>query len=134
MSLRLIPNMTVIRPGRRQRDRRCLAGRAARINGPTLPGPVAPGSADPRYAGAKGSLAQGGYVLRDSDGDPDIVLIGTGSEVELAVGAPSLPKEDGIGPRRQHAELGALRRASRSVSRERARRRGPTRGSRSRPE
>jgi transketolase len=33
------------------------------------------------------NVARGGYVLVDSDGLPDVVLIGTGSEVQLAVAA-----------------------------------------------
>ncbi len=37
-----------------------------------------------RYASAQGALA-GGYVLADSDGTPDIILISTGSEVHICV-------------------------------------------------
>ncbi|MBM7343552.1 transketolase [Pantoea coffeiphila] len=33
------------------------------------------------------NIARGGYVLKDSAGTPDVILIATGSEVELAVGA-----------------------------------------------
>jgi len=33
------------------------------------------------------SISRGGYVLRDCQGEPDLILIATGSEVELAVGA-----------------------------------------------
>ena len=36
-------------------------------------------------SGAKGDVAKGGYILADSDGAPDVVLLATGSEVELAV-------------------------------------------------
>lgn len=32
-------------------------------------------------------MARGGYVLKDCDGTPELILIATGSEVELAVGA-----------------------------------------------
>jgi transketolase len=39
-----------------------------------------------RYASAEG-LRRGGYVLADSDGQPDVILIATGSEVALAVDA-----------------------------------------------
>ncbi|RXD04036.1 transketolase [Sphingomonas sp. UV9] len=39
-----------------------------------------------KYASADG-VAQGGYVLADSDGTPDVILIATGSEVSLAVEA-----------------------------------------------
>jgi transketolase len=33
------------------------------------------------------NIARGGYVLRDCDGTPDVILIATGSEVELAIAA-----------------------------------------------
>lgn len=39
-----------------------------------------------RYAPASG-LAKGAYVLADCEGTPDLILIGTGSEVQLCVGA-----------------------------------------------
>jgi transketolase len=39
-----------------------------------------------RYASAEG-LRRGGYVLADSDGQPDVILIATGSEIALAVDA-----------------------------------------------
>ena len=39
-----------------------------------------------KYASATG-LAMGAYVMADSGGTPDIILIGTGSEVQLCVGA-----------------------------------------------
>jgi hypothetical protein len=36
-------------------------------------------------SGATGDASKGGYILADSDGAPDVVLIATGSEVELAM-------------------------------------------------
>ena len=45
------------------------------------------------------NVHRGGYVLLDTDGTPDVVLIGTGSEVQLAVEARSLLAEDGIAAR-----------------------------------
>ena len=50
-----------------------------------------------KYAPAAG-LHQGGYVLADSD-KPEVVLVATGSEVELVVGAYERLKEDGRRPR-----------------------------------
>ncbi|QQK73331.1 transketolase [Pectobacterium versatile] len=41
----------------------------------------------PRTAEQLANVAKGGYVLKDSDGQPELILIATGSEVELAVGA-----------------------------------------------
>jgi transketolase len=48
-----------------------------------------------RYASAEG-LARGGYVLADSDGEPEVILIGTGSEVSLAVSAYEELRSDGV--------------------------------------
>ena len=50
-----------------------------------------------RYAGAEG-LRRGGYVLADADGDgdPEVTLIATGSEVSLAVSAFEELAGDGV--------------------------------------
>jgi transketolase len=42
------------------------------------------------------AIERGAYVLRDSDGDPELILIGTGSEVHLAHDAAKLLDADGI--------------------------------------
>jgi transketolase len=42
------------------------------------------------------AIARGGYVLHEPDGDVDVVLIGTGSEVELAMQAAKQLAADGI--------------------------------------
>jgi transketolase len=48
-----------------------------------------------RYASAEG-LARGGYVLADSEGEPQVILIATGSEVHLAVDAYEELVADGV--------------------------------------
>ena len=49
-----------------------------------------------RYASAEG-LRRGGYVLADpDDGDPEVILIATGSEVAIAVGAHEKLIADGV--------------------------------------
>jgi transketolase len=46
------------------------------------------------------AIHRGAYVLRDaSDGEPDLILIGTGSEVHICVGAAELLEEDGVSTR-----------------------------------
>ncbi|MGK3138715.1 transketolase C-terminal domain-containing protein, partial [Pantoea trifolii] len=40
-----------------------------------------------RSAEQLANVARGGYVLKDSEGTPELILIATGSEVELAVAA-----------------------------------------------
>jgi len=48
-----------------------------------------------KYASADG-VAKGGYILADSDGDPEVILMGTGSEVQLCVGAYEELKKQGV--------------------------------------
>src|SRR3712207_1624181 len=47
-------------------------------------------------SGAWGTVADGAYIISDTEGDPDVVLIGTGSEVDLAVRAAGLLAERGL--------------------------------------
>jgi transketolase len=45
-------------------------------------------------------VARGGYILADApDGDPDVILIGTGSEVALCVAAAGLLARESIAAR-----------------------------------
>jgi len=46
-------------------------------------------------SGARGTVADGAYII-SGEGDPDVVLIGTGSEVDLAVRAAGLLGEHGV--------------------------------------
>lgn len=48
-----------------------------------------------KYASADG-VKQGGYVLADSDGTPDVILIATGSEVSLAIEAHEKLVAEGV--------------------------------------
>ncbi|WP_435736046.1 transketolase [Cellulosimicrobium sp. PMB13] len=47
------------------------------------------------YADASGT-ARGGYVLVDAEGTPDVILLGTGSEVQLAVAAREQLAAEGV--------------------------------------
>ena len=51
-----------------------------------------------KFASAEGT-ARGGYVMADAEGTPDVILIATGSEVEIAVEARRLLAEQGVGAR-----------------------------------
>ena len=46
--------------------------------------------------GVAWGLRQGGYILSDTTGQPDIILIGTGSELQLAIAAGEKLKADGV--------------------------------------
>jgi transketolase len=48
-----------------------------------------------KYAAASGT-AKGGYVLADCEGTPEVILIGTGSEVQLCVTAYEALKAEGV--------------------------------------
>jgi transketolase len=46
------------------------------------------------------AIHRGAYVLREaSNGEPDLILIGTGSEVHICLGAAELLEEDGVSTR-----------------------------------
>ena len=50
----------------------------------------------PRTAEQVSAVANGGYILKDTSGDPDAILIATGSEVQLAVEASDKLSEQGV--------------------------------------
>lgn len=52
-----------------------------------------------RSAEELAAIAKGGYTLKDCDGEPQVILIGTGSEVELATTAAETLTADGINVR-----------------------------------
>jgi transketolase len=54
--------------------------------------PVLPGTAEKAAAG----LPRGGYVLVEADGAPQVVLVGTGSEVQHCVGAAEILAGEGV--------------------------------------
>jgi len=99
VNLRAIPRMVVIRP--------CDANETAvawRVAVETPDRPVAliltrqnvPTLDRERYASAEG-LRRGAYVLMDSsDGEPELILIASGSEVSLIVSAQEQLMKDGI--------------------------------------
>jgi len=96
--LRSVPNMIVIRPA--DANETAVAWRVAietkaqpvvlalsRQNVPTLD--------RSRYAGADG-LRRGAYVLKDCEGEPRLILIGTGAEVGLCVQAAEKLNGEGV--------------------------------------
>jgi transketolase len=95
MSLRLIPNLSLIRPA--DANETADAWKAALTHdGPTCLVLSRQDLAVLDTADARGDLSRGGYILTDSEGDPDVVLIGAGSEVELCVGAKQILAEHGF--------------------------------------
>ncbi|MEX5301455.1 transketolase [Kocuria sabuli] len=109
-ALRAIPGLDVVRPADANETsvawRTILEGHErpagialTRQNVPTFARQdLHPDAEGEKFASAEG-VARGGYVLADTESTPDVVLIGTGSEVSLAVEARELLKEQGIAAR-----------------------------------
>ncbi|MFN8196277.1 MAG: transketolase [Nocardioidaceae bacterium] len=100
-ALRAIPGLDVVRPADANETAACWAailGATDRPAGLCLTRqnvPVFPRGED--GFSDTGNVHRGGYVLLDVDGGlPDVVLVGTGSEVQVAVAARDLLAADGI--------------------------------------
>jgi len=93
-NLRAIPNLLVIRPGdgnetsgayqvavtNRKRPTVLALSRQAMVN---------------QAGSSAAAVAKGGYILEDSNGSPDLILIGTGTELELATKAAAVLRAEG---------------------------------------
>ncbi|QHU99347.1 transketolase [Synechocystis sp. CACIAM 05] len=87
-SLRAIPNLTVIRPadGNETSGAYKVAIAKAKENAPTLLSLTR--QAVPNLPGTSiDAVAKGAYTIVDSEGAPELILLGTGSEVQLCVAA-----------------------------------------------
>jgi transketolase len=96
-SLRIIPNMHVWRPCDSVES--AVAWRLAIESEETPHSLVFSRQTLPfqqRDPGQVADIARGGYVLNDCDGDPQAILIATGSEVGLAVAAAEELRSEGV--------------------------------------
>ena len=101
ISLRSIPNLVVIRPADANET-----AQAWRVAIEHSGGPVAlvltrqniPVLDQQKYTSAA-ELEKGAYILSDSENEPDIILIGTGSEVSLLMQTQEKLKEESISAR-----------------------------------
>ncbi|ASC72181.1 Transketolase [Halomicronema hongdechloris C2206] len=94
-SLRAIPNLTVIRPADGNETSGAYKVAVANRKAPTLM--AFSRQTVPNLEGSSvDAVAKGAYVLSDCDGTPDIILIGTGSEVGLCVDAAAQLQANGI--------------------------------------
>jgi transketolase len=100
-ALRAIPNLWFVRPGDANETAAAWALAVGRRDGPVALAltrqklPTLPGTAELAREGVR----RGGYVLREANGGVDsvaLVLIGTGSELQLAVAAAASLEEEGI--------------------------------------
>ena len=98
MSLRAIPRLIVVRPADANE-----VGEAWRVAMQQAHQPVAlilsrqaiPTFDRTKYASAEG-LRRGAYVMADCQGEPEVILLGTGSEVQLCVGAYERLSSEGV--------------------------------------
>ncbi len=101
-SLRAIPNVTVIRPGDPTEVVEAWRAALSHRDGPValvLTRQKVAVINRTKYAPAAG-LRQGGYVLADAQsGDPRVILMGSGSEMELVLGAYEMLTAEGVAVR-----------------------------------
>jgi len=99
MSLRAVPNLTVIRPADANEVAEAWKAAIQNDTGPTalvFSRQALPVLDREQYASAEG-LHQGGYILwQSTEGNPDLILIGTGSEVHISLEAGRKLADEGI--------------------------------------
>jgi transketolase len=98
MSLRMIPRLVVIRPADANETAEAWHVAMEAREQPValvLTRQAVPTFDRTKYASAKG-LRHGAYVLADSPGEPQVILMGTGSEVQLCVQAQERLVAEGI--------------------------------------
>ncbi|MFI5633475.1 transketolase [Streptomyces sp. NPDC051664] len=99
-SLRAIPGLSIVRPA--DANETCIAWAEILRRHATNPAPhglALTRQGVPTYE-ANPEAVKGGYILRDSSAEtPDVILIATGSEVQLAVAAREQLEAEGVGTR-----------------------------------
>lgn len=84
IALRSIPGVKVYRPAD---GKETAAAWVSALTGNEPTAIVLSRQALPQYENSGKEALKGGYILEDCEGKPDVILIGTGSEVELCVKA-----------------------------------------------
>lgn len=99
--LRAIPNLTVLRPADPTETVEAWKAALMNRNGPSVLAlsrqslPIL----DRREMAPSAGVLKGGYVLWDAAEKPEVILMGTGSEVHIALQAGELLKNEGIAAR-----------------------------------
>jgi transketolase len=98
MSMRTVPNLNVIRPADGNETSQAWKSAIERTDGPTALVFTRQGLPviDQSLYGAASGLHRGAYVLWESSSTPDLILIGTGSEVSIALEAGNVLAGEGI--------------------------------------
>ena len=101
IGLRTVPNMTVIRPADANETAQAWRVAIEHRDGPVcivLTRQGIPIIDQKKYASAE-NLEKGAYILSDCEGEPDLILIATGSEVHLIMEAQKQLKKENINAR-----------------------------------
>lgn len=86
-ALRAIPNLAVFRPCDGVETAECWELALRREDGPSVLALTRQGVPPLCEASKENKSARGAYILRDSDGEPEVTIFASGSEVSLAVEA-----------------------------------------------
>ena len=97
MSLRMIPNLHVYRPCDTVETAECWELALSNEDGPSLMALSRQNLPQLRTEAAENRTARGGYALREAEAPRKVVLIATGSEVEIAVAVRDVLEAQGIG-------------------------------------
>ncbi|MDR7153971.1 transketolase [Sphingobium xenophagum] len=97
MSLRMIPNLDVYRPADIVETAECWELALKDATGPSVLALTRQNLPQLRTEKSENLCAKGAYRLRAATGDRRVVIMATGSEVEIAVDTAKLLEEQGIG-------------------------------------
>ncbi len=95
-SLRTIPGLNVIRPGDASEAADAWKIALKFTDRPTAIILSRQGLPISDRTNAEGSVQSGAYILKDTDGKPDVILMASGSEVHLTVNAAEVLAEKGV--------------------------------------
>lgn len=100
-ALRTIPGLTVIRPADAHETGEAWLSALKRKEGPVIllltrqNIPVI----DRKSKSSPEDLARGAYIIKDTEGDPDIILLASGSEVHISMEAAGILKKENLNAR-----------------------------------
>lgn len=99
--LRAVPNLRVYRPADANETAYCWKSALERTDGPSLMILTRQNLPIPNRSthGAASGTEKGAYILKDSEKEPDIILMATGSEVHMVLEAGRKLQDEGIATR-----------------------------------
>lgn len=98
MALRAIPNCTFIRPADGPETAGAWVAALENTTGPTLLALSRQGlpTLNPDTDKTVANVSRGAYIVRDTDGQPDAIIMATGSEVAVAMEAAGVLHDEGV--------------------------------------